>query len=78
MKYVLQKRVRLRAGQHRIFFGLPEENYFTEVEISLREGEAGDLEFRPAYRTKRIPSRIPTFLKGIDEYEVFLNGKQIP
>jgi hypothetical protein len=78
MKYVLQKSVRLRAGQHRIFFGLPEENYFAEVEISLREGETGVLEFRPVYRTKRIPSRIPTFLKGIDEYEVFLNGKQIP
>ena len=77
IKYVLQKSVRLLAGQHRIFFGLPEENYFTLVEISLREGEAGVLAFKPVYRTKRIPSRIPTFLKGIDKYEVFLNDKQI-
>ena len=77
IKYVLQKSVRLLAGQHRIFFGLPGENYFTLVEISLREGEAGVVEFRPVYRTKKIPSRLPTFLKGIDKYEVFLNGKQI-
>jgi hypothetical protein len=47
------------------------------VVISLKEGEASTLEFKPIYRTKKIPMRIPTFLKGIDKYEVFLNDKQI-
>ncbi len=74
VKYVLEKKVRLQAGTHKVFFGLHEDNYFTEVEISLGEGEANTLEFKPIYRTKRIPARIPTFLKGIDRFEAFLNG----
>jgi len=77
LKYVLEKKIRLNAGTHKVFFGLPEDNYSTEVEISLKEGEMSTLEFKPIYRTKKIPTRIPTFLKGIDKYEVFLNNKQI-
>ncbi|TSA10475.1 MAG: hypothetical protein D4R73_05210 [Deltaproteobacteria bacterium] len=76
-KYVLEKKLRLHAGTHKVFFGLPEDNYSTEVEISLKEGETNTLEFKPIYRTKRIPTRIPTFMKGIDKYEVFLNDKQV-
>lgn len=74
MKYVLEKKVRLQAGTHKVFFALPEDNYFMEVEISLVEGEVNALEFKPLYRTKRIPTRIPSYLKGIDRFEVFLNG----
>jgi hypothetical protein len=77
MKYVLEKSVRLRAGQHRIFLGLPEENYSTSVDIVLKDGEEALLEYKPIYRYKTFPVRMPTFLKGIDRYEVFLNGKQI-
>lgn len=77
LKYNLEKKVLLSAGTHKVFFGLPEEQYATEVEISLKAGETSILEFKPAYRTKRIPTRIPTFLKGIDRYEVFLNERQI-
>ena len=60
-----------------MFFGLPEENYSTEVEIFLKEGETSTVEFTPIYRTKKLPTRISTFLKGIDKYEVFLNNKRI-
>jgi hypothetical protein len=77
MKYTLDRHVRVRAGPHKVFFGLPEDNYFTEVEIVLSEGETYILEFKPLYRTKLIPTRIPTYLKGIDRYEVFLNGERI-
>jgi hypothetical protein len=76
-KYVLEKNIRLRAGTQKVFFGLPEENYALEVEISLKEGEVYVLEFTPVYRTRSIPTRIPTFLKGIDSYEVFLNGMRL-
>jgi hypothetical protein len=76
-KYVLEKKIRLHAGSHRVFFGLPEDNYSTEVEISLKEGEMSTLEFKPIYRTKEIPTRIPTFMKGIDKYKVFLNNEEI-
>ncbi len=76
-KYILEKKVRLAAGTHKVFFGLPEEKYSIEVEVSLKEGEAGTLEFRPVYKYKTKPIRIPSFLKGISKYEVFLDGKQI-
>lgn len=77
MKYILTKRLRLRAGEHQVFFGLPEENYFVEVEIVLKGGEASVLEYKPIYRYETFPIRIPTFLKGIASYEIFLNGKQM-
>ncbi len=77
MKYVLEKKVKLRAGSHRIFFGLPEENYSTTVEVELKDGETSLLEYKPIYRYKTFPLRIATFLKGINRYEAFLNGTQI-
>lgn len=77
IKYTLEKNFRLTTGTHRVFFGLPEDKYSVEVEITLKEGASSVLEFRPIYRTKRIPTRIPTFLEGINKYEVFLNDKQI-
>ncbi|MHB8770495.1 MAG: hypothetical protein ACYC7J_05825 [Syntrophales bacterium] len=77
IKYTLEKNVRLNPGVHKVFFSLPEENYEIEADITLKEGEAATLEFRPVYRTKRSPTRIPTFLKGIARYEVFLNGVRL-
>lgn len=77
IKYVLEKRVRLAAGSHKVFFGLPEDKYYVEVEITLKEGEPAVLEFKPVYRYKTRPTRIPTFLKGINKYEVFLNGNPV-
>lgn len=77
IKYVLEKKVRLSAGTHKIFFSLPEEKYSVETQIALKEREVSVLEFKPLYRTKRIPTRIPTFLHGIDKYAVFLNGGKI-
>ena len=77
IKCVLEKRLRLRAGRHQIFFGLPEENFFITTDIMLKGGKKAVLEYKPIYRYKTLPTRIPTFLKGIDKYEVFLNGKQL-
>jgi len=77
IRYVLQKRVRLAAGPHRVYFGLPEEDYQLEVEIALSEGAAHVLEFRPVYRTKDIPVRMPTFLRGVSRYEAVLDGAEI-
>ncbi len=77
MKYVLDKKIRLRAGTHKVFFGLPADDYFKEVEITLKAGDSSILEFKPVYRYKTSPHRIPTFLKGIEEYEVYLNNTRI-
>jgi hypothetical protein len=77
MKYALDKKVRFRAGSHRIFFGLPGENYYSTVDITLKDGESALIEYKPIYRYKTLPTRIPTFLKGIKRYEVFVNDVQI-
>ncbi|MEN6489679.1 MAG: hypothetical protein ABFD66_12525 [Smithella sp.] len=77
MKYVIEKKIRLRAGTHKIFLGLPADDYIKEVDITLKEGNAYMLEFKPIYKYKDYPTRIPTYLKGIKEYEVYLNNNRI-
>ena len=72
MKYMLEKKVRLLAGSHKFFFGLPDEPYFTTADISLRSGGLYSLELKPDYRYKTVPTRIPTFLNGIDKFEVMI------
>jgi hypothetical protein len=70
IKYVLEKKIRLRAGVHKVFLGLSADDYFKEVEITLEEGVPLILEFKPIYNYKTHPTRISTFLMGIKEYEV--------
>ncbi|MEK6743952.1 MAG: hypothetical protein AABZ15_10090 [Nitrospirota bacterium] len=77
MKYVLEKKLRLRPGTHKVFFGLPQDEYHVEAEIALRDGEEAALEFKPVYRYKIQPTRIPTFLEGINKYEIYFNGVKI-
>jgi hypothetical protein len=72
MKYILEKRIRLKSGSHKIFFGLPSENYFKEIEITLKDRHQHILEFKPIYRTSR--RNVPGFLSGVKEFEVFLDG----
>lgn len=73
IKYVLHKKIRLLPGSHNMFFGLPEEDYYREVVINLKEGESQTVEFKPRYSYKTHPSRIPTYLKGVCQYDVFVN-----
>lgn len=77
MQYVLEKKVRLAAGAHKVFFGLPEEPYYTEADITAVSGNAYVLEFKPKYWHKHVPTRMQTFLKGIYMYEVYVNGVKI-
>jgi len=77
IKYILEKRVRLAAGTHRVFFGLPEEPYYTEADIAVASGSTNVLEFKPKYWHKHVSTRIPTFFKGINKYDVVLNGSII-
>lgn len=77
MKYVLNKKIRVRAGAHKLFFGLPEDDYYLEADLVLTEGTASNLELKPKYWHKHIPTRIPTFLKGISKYEIYLNGVKL-
>jgi hypothetical protein len=77
VKYNLKKKIRLSPGLHKFFFGLPNEDFLSEFEVSLHRGESQVLEFKPLYRYKTYPVRIPTFLKGLDRYEAVLNGQVV-
>jgi hypothetical protein len=74
VSYVLERKIRLREGAHKVYFILPEEDYIIDAEITLRSGEEAVLEFKPLYWHKHTPYHIPTFLKGVRKYEVYLNG----
>ena len=70
MKYVLEKKIQLAAGSHKVFFGLPDEPYYTTVDICVKSARLYVLEFKPYYRYETFPTRIPTFLKGVKKLEV--------
>jgi hypothetical protein len=70
MKYMLERKVRLAAGSHKVFFGLPDEPYYTTADISVNSSGSYVLEFKPEYRYKTAKTRIPTFLNGIAKFEV--------
>ena len=77
IKYNLEKKIRIRTGTYKVFFGLPDENYDREVEIPIQNGKTYILEFKPVYKYKTKPIRIHNFLKGIKEFKVDLDGKSI-
>lgn len=74
VSYILERKIRLREGAHKVFFVLPEDDYIVDADITLRSGEEAVLEFKPLYWHKHIPYHIPTFLKGVRKYEIYLNG----
>ena len=77
VSYILERKIRLREGAHKVYFILPEDDYIVDADIVLRSGEEAVLEFKPLYWHKNVPYHIPTFLKGVKKYEIYLNGARI-
>jgi len=75
MRYSLEKKILLRAGSHKIFFGLPEEKLSLQFELALKAGDSNVLEFRPVYQRRGKQSR--HFFHGVSTCEVLLNGNAI-
>ena len=72
MRYMLIKRIRLAAGSHKIFFGLPGDNYFKEFTITVEDGKVYNLGVKPVYNRYRYEGQ--RFERGVDRIEVLLNG----
>jgi hypothetical protein len=73
IRYVVRKKIRLAAGSHRLYFGLPAEDYYREFDVMLTACGTYALTFEPVYK-QRIPGlqRIPNirnFTNGFDRYE---------
>jgi len=77
VKYILDKKIRIAAGPHRIFFGLAAEGLARKFEVTLKDGGKYVLQLKPVYQYTIHPFRIPSFLEGVKDYEVFLDGAPV-
>jgi hypothetical protein len=69
----LEKRIYLKSGFYKVYFGLPEEEFETEVAVSFVGGSSNVLEFKPIYWRHEKSGR--TFWNGISSYDIFFNDK---
>jgi len=75
LRYILERKLTLSAGLHKIFFGLPEEDYFVQIEATLKDGELHFLEFEPLYG--ECWTRHQSFRHGVSRLEILLNGNPV-
>lgn len=75
MRYNLEKKILIKAGPHKVFFALPEEELSLRVEFVLQAINSNVLEFRPMYRHHGKQPR--HFSHGVSGVEVVLNGTVI-
>jgi len=82
IRYQFSKRLRLKAGIHRIVVAIPDEGIAVEREITLVEGNVNNLVLEPIYN--RTPGmRRPgvgnatNFKEGISGFRLTLNGQGI-
>jgi len=72
LRHILERKLTLSAGLHRIFFGLPEENTFAQCDVALKEGESYMLEFKPLYGECLTGHQ--SFSHGVSGLEIVLDG----
>jgi hypothetical protein len=82
IRYLFTKRLRLRAGSHRVAVALPVDDIVAERELILSEGEVSSLAIEPVYGTvpgKQRPGTFgrKSFREGIKSIRLQLNGKSI-
>ena len=75
VKYILEKRIRIKPGTYKIFFGLAEEKFQKEFEITLTGRGPGIMEFKPVYG--RDKGKGPMFYRGLSDFEVFFDGHKV-
>jgi hypothetical protein len=75
MKYALEKKIRLRAGTHRVFLDVPEEHASKTVTVNLQEGKSYTLEFVPIYQ--RYKWGHPAFQLGFLGFQTKLDDPSI-
>jgi len=75
LRYIFERKLTLSAGLHKIFFGLPEEDYFVQIEATLKDGELHFLEFEPLYG--ECWTRHQSFRHGVSRLEIVLDGNPV-
>ncbi len=74
-RYILNKKISLATGPHKLFLGVPEDEYAGEFDIFVKDG-ISRLEFKPVYRGDHQRTA-PSFLNGIQSFELFYDGSPI-
>lgn len=74
--YILKKRFRLKPGRHEIALKT-EERSSAKIKMELSGGRIHDLKFEPVYGHPLRTGIMKTFVQGIKDYEVYLNGNKI-
>ncbi len=75
IRYILNKKIRLTTGSHKLFLGVPEDEYAGEFVIFVKDG-VSTLEFKPVYRGDHQRTA-PSFLNGIQFFKLFYDGSPI-
>jgi hypothetical protein len=75
IRYILNKKIRLTTGSHKLFLGVPEEEYAREFVIFVKDG-VSTLEFKPVYRGDHQRTA-PSFVNGIHTFELFCDGSPV-
>ncbi|WP_298271115.1 hypothetical protein [Geobacter sp.] len=82
IRYMFGKKLRLKAGMHRIVIASITDEIAIEREITLADGSVNSLVLEPLYGTtsgKRRPAfyGVTSFSEGIKGFRVVLNGKPV-
>lgn len=76
IRYRFRKDLRLKAGNHKIFVALSEDEVAVEAEIRLEDGTRSELLLEPVYATgKRLGKRGPNFYSHLSGVRMLMNGK---
>lgn len=83
IRYRFSKKLRLKAGTHKIIAAIPEDGIAVGGEITLAEGSSNSLVLEPIYATTAGKRRlgfygVTSFIEGIKGFKVVLNGKLLP
>jgi hypothetical protein len=70
MQYAFEQKLRLKSGNHLIFFGIPGEQCYKEIHLTLEDGETYLLQFKPHYHWVRSGT---AFELGVRSYSAVLN-----
>jgi len=82
IRYRFSKKLRLKAGTHRIVAALPDDGIAVERELSLAEESVNNLVLQPVYRVtpgKKRPGfyGVTSFKEGIRGFRLMLDGREI-
>ena len=76
IRYYTEKKIRLKAGKHNVFFTLPQDEYAMEFNLYIVGGSTNILELKPVYRYRKMLRR-ESFLSHFRKFKVYLNSKLI-